>query len=188
MQVMTDLVVLTILALLTSFGSFVLIYYIFTGNLAWRKRKTETVESKAETPIQVSESEVSPSDPFEAATTELKFLLDELGYTVWSVGRGDGYKVGLRWGVTLSWPAEEPSIREKEVAQTKEVNARVAEKHGLKAFMNGPEFAAGGAIVMYCGFETELMRKIMEKATAAKKPAYAIMAEDSEIKELLAKQ
>ena len=31
--------------------------------------------------------------------------------------------------------------------------------------------------------ETELIRKIMEKATAAKKPAYEIMAEDFEIKD-----
>ena len=94
------------------------------------------------------------SEEMGIAERSLKSVLEKEGLCVWSVSKLDKvHKLGLLWGVTLSWPGEKSVIR-GQVETVKKKTEQIAQEHGLKANYNGPTMAAGGTLVIYCGFET----------------------------------
>lgn len=88
------------------------------------------------------------------AEEALKSALEKLGMPVWLVGKAsEEYKLGILFGVSLKYP--EPEICDDPVGEIKSVTEQTAEDHGLKAIGYGPAGAAGGALVVYAGFESE---------------------------------
>ena len=121
------------------------------------------------------------------AKHSLKFLLKKEGLCVWPVNKESlAYKLGLLWGVTLSWPGEDDIIK-KEANIVKEKTEQVAQKHNLTASYDGPMMAAGGALVVYCGFENDLLRMAVRKAKEQNKPIWQVCKEDAEVIAELAK-
>ena len=121
--------------------------------------------------------------PEQISTAEqtLKSMLEREKLCVWPVNKqSKAYKLGLLWGVTLSWPGEEELI-EKEIEIIKNKTKQVAQENDLKANFDGPMLAAGGAWVVYCGFETPFLIMAQRKAKDQNKPIWKICEEDPEL-------
>lgn len=127
------------------------------------------------------------SEQMSMAERTLKSALEGERLCTWPVNkRSKAYKLGLLLGVSLSWPGkpgEEEKIR-KEIEVIKNKTEQVARESGLKANLEGPNTAAGGALVVYCGFETPFLITATQKAKDQNKPIWQVCEEDPELLEL----
>lgn len=112
------------------------------------------------------------------AKQALQSALKAEGLCVWPVNdRSEAYKFGLLWGVTLSWPGPDEKIKEQ-VKKSYDITQKVAEEHHLKPCFENPTMAAGGALVVYCGFKTLLLEAAEKKAGEQNKTLFQVMEED----------
>lgn len=117
-----------------------------------------------------------------SAVEKLKSALEERGLCVWPVNHeSDAFKLGLFWGVTLSWPGAEDKIQQ-EIETMQELTKFVAaESHFSPNLYDNPSMAAGGALVVYCGFETPFLILAREKARETGEPIWKVVKEDREL-------
>lgn len=124
------------------------------------------------------------SEQMSVAELALKSALEGEKLCVWPVNKlSKAYKLGLLWGVSLSWPGEKEKINQ-ELGIVKNKTEQIAEENGLKANFDGPTMAAGGALVVYCGFETPFLILATQKAKEQNKPILKVCEEDPELLEL----
>lgn len=116
-----------------------------------------------------------------AAAADLKSLLELGDYCVWDVNpHSPAYKLGLLVGVTLPWPGNNDETQDH-VGYVQRGTQKVAEKHGLEASIDGPGFAAGGVLVVYCGFVTPALVAAKKKAEEQGKPIWKVCEENPEL-------
>lgn len=105
----------------------------------------------------------------------LRSALEKENLCVWPVNLDSvAFKLGLIFGVTLSWPGE---ATEGEIEVVKSETERFALENGFNPNLNGPTFAAGGVLVMYCGIETPLLIAATKKALEVGKPIWQVCQE-----------
>lgn len=120
----------------------------------------------------------------ETAKAALEKALKEKGLCVWPVNdKSDVYKLGLFWGVSLSFPGPKEKF-DQEINDAYEVTMQIAKNHGLKVNLESPTVCAGGAVAVYCGFQTYLSEIASRKARESGKPIYQILGEDQILLEL----
>ena len=120
----------------------------------------------------------------ESAKLALEKALKEKGLCVWPVNEAsDAYKLGLFWGITLSWPGPKEKITQQ-INDVDDITTRVAKEQGLKQTFENPTFAAGGALVVYCGFETYLLEIVRRRAKERNKAIHEVAANDTELVEV----
>ena len=123
-------------------------------------------------------------EQIQKAEQALKLELGKTDLTVWPVNTAsDAYKLGLFYGITLSWPGDEKVIK-NQIETVRTITERVAQEKQLKPNYDGPTMAAGGALVVYCGFETPLLEAATQKARGQNKPIWIVCKEDPELIEL----
>lgn len=116
------------------------------------------------------------------AKRTLKTALEAKNLCVWPVNdQSEAYKFGLLWGVTLPWPGPDEEIR-KEIQKALDVIKKIAEEYRLKPCFENPTMAAGGALVVYCGFKTLLLEAAEKKAREQNKTLFQVMDEEDELK------
>lgn len=121
-----------------------------------------------------------------AAAADLKSLLELGDHSVWDVNpNSPAYKLGLLVGVTLPWPSGSSDETQDHVGYVEMGTQKVAEKYGLEASIDGPGFAAGGALVVYCGFVTPALVAAKKKAEEQGKPIWKVCQENPELLELM---
>ena len=124
------------------------------------------------------------SEQMMVAEQSLKSLLEGENLCVWAVNKqSTAYKLGLLWGVSLSWPGEGEKIK-KEIEVVRAKTEQVAQEKGLKANFDGPTWTAGGVLVVYCGFETSFLVAAEQKARDQNKPIWQVCEENPELLEL----
>lgn len=88
-------------------------------------------------------------DPSAKAKREFRKNCRRLGVTPWNISDPDSrYSIG----VTLNWPNARGIELQKESMAVINYAAEAAGKYNLTPVCQGPELAAGGAVVVYVGF------------------------------------
>lgn len=109
----------------------------------------------------------------------LRFALAARGFDTWFVNeKSNAYKLGLMWGVNLSLGDPDKETIKNEIGAIKGVVEEVAKRFGLVANTDGPGFAAGGVMVIYCGFETSLLVAAKKVSQEKRKPIWKVVEED----------
>ncbi|MHB1118305.1 MAG: hypothetical protein ACYCZ7_02165 [Minisyncoccota bacterium] len=85
------------------------------------------------------------------AKEDLGLALGNTGLCSWPIRTGSD---NLLYGVTLSWPEQKAGKVEEETRIARETTERIAKKYGLQAYLKQPTLAAGGVLVLYCGFKS----------------------------------
>lgn len=120
----------------------------------------------------------------DTAKQALQSALESAGFCIWPVNeRGNAYKFGLLWGVTLSWPGPDETIKE-EIEKAYDITRKIAEEWHLKPCLENPHMATGGALIVYCGFQTLLLEAAEKKARKQNKTLFQVMDEDEELKKM----
>ena len=73
------------------------------------------------------------------------------GLCIWDVNpvANEPYEIG----VSLSWPNKLDDDLRKEIELVRKIASETANSHELESLVRGPQFAAGGAFVMYVGLK-----------------------------------
>ncbi len=94
------------------------------------------------------------------------------------------YAMGYLWIVILSWPKRKRVAIKREVATIRTWTRRIGRAYGLVGQDYGPTIAVGGVYVMYCGFETEFLRRADSIARGRQQPVWKVCEEDPELRTL----